>query len=166
MDKGEFPLKIFGNVRRHIPHGLFIKATGVVPPPPPYVIAATEFSTVEQLSVSYNATDGPSSISELFMIAAGGLTPDAGNIVVTPSSNIEFWDGSAWTSSPSNIAYTDSGISTSIIYGVRLVAGLNAGTYSETLTLSAGDAPDWVIEVTGTVVGVPEERMYDYYHFV
>lgn len=128
------------------------RSFGITPPAPPFVIAATDTQIVTTITgLTYEQGDGPSQDSILFRIWADGLTAGPGNITVTPSTNLEFWDGSSWSGSAVLIPYIGDGIFTAIIYKVRLKAGLSVNEYNETLTLSGPGATDFVIDVTGDV---------------
>lgn len=129
-------------------------AAGLVPPPPPYIIAARGNSVVtEILGLDYEDGLGPSNPSVAFRVQASGLTPAAGNITMTPPADFEISanSGSSWTSTPILIAYTGGGVTTAQVYMVRLKAGLVIDSYSETLTLSGANAPDWNVTTEGDV---------------
>jgi hypothetical protein len=130
---------------------------GIVPPPPPYIIATSTSQIINSISgLFYIEGFGPSNESGLFRIQSEGLTPSIGNITITPSSNVEFFNGSVWQSTPFNLPYTGSSITTSLIYKVRIKAGLPHANYNETLTLSGGDAADFIISIHGSVILVQE----------
>lgn len=125
-------------------------------PPPPYIVPYRGVSVVTSISgLTYQEGEGPSNESFTFQILASGLTPASGNITVTPSSNIEVWNGSAWTATAFNIAYTGGSLSTTAIYKVRLKSGLTPGTKTDTLSLSGADAPTFDIDVYGQVTMYP-----------
>ncbi len=113
----------------------------------PFVYASTDNIT----GLVYDFSYGPSQDSALFSITGVGLSPAAGNVTVTPSSNIEVWNGASWLSIPFTIAYSGAALSTASIYKVRLKAGLAVSSYSETLTLTGGSAMPYVVAVSGVV---------------
>ncbi len=114
---------------------------------PPYVVPSVPAIS----GLVYEVGNGPSAGSSTFRILAAGLKPASGNITVTPSANIEVYDGSTWQSAPFTVAYTLGSIITPSIYRVRLIAGLPVAGYTETVTFSAGNAPNYVMPVTGAV---------------
>jgi len=121
-------------------------------PAPPYLIAFDNSVLRLIIGLDYQQGLGPSAASQNFQILGDGLTPAAGNITVTPSSNIEVFDGTIWRSTSFSIVYTGGSLTTGLIYAVRLKAGLPRGDYfSETLTLSGGVASPFVIQVFGEV---------------
>lgn len=121
-------------------------------PPPPYIVAFRINTVLEEVSApGYDQGDGPGAESETFQILAEGLFPDAGNATVTPGTSIEVWNGTAWTGSPFTIPYTSGTLTTSQVYKVRLKAGLVEGNIDDTLTLSAANAQDFIMSVTGTI---------------
>ena len=106
--------------------------------------------------LSYAFGSGPSNESATFKIAGTNFTNSTGNITVTPSSNIEIFDGATWQATAFILPFTASTISTSQIYKVRLKAGLAIATYaSELVTISGGGATNATISVSGNVVAVP-----------
>jgi len=111
-------------------------------------------NTYSAFVYSYIQGNGPSLQSNTFSILGSSLSPTSGNIIVTPSTNFEVYDGSTWQSSAFNIAYTGGTISTSSIYRIRLKAGLTANTYSENITINGGGASS-TIPVTGSVLSAP-----------
>lgn len=125
-------------------------------PPPPYIVPYRGVSVVTTISgLTYLEGEGPSNESFTFQILASGLTPASGNVTVTPSANLEVWNGSAWTASSFNIPYTSGALTTSSIYKVRLKSGLSPGTKTDTLSLSGADAPTFDIDVYGQVIMYP-----------
>lgn len=116
------------------------------------------FSSVASISgISYQQPFGPSSASSpAFSFSGIELFPAAGNLTVTPSSNIEIYDGTTWQSSAFTVAYVGGNLFTSAIYQVRLKAGLSSSSYpSESVTISGGGAISLVITVSGTVTARP-----------
>lgn len=119
-------------------------------PPPPYII----FSRNSITGLNYKIGLGASSPSVQIKILADGLIPSSGNITVTPSTNVEVYDGLVWQSVPFTVPYTLGIASTPNIYQVRLKAGLAIGSYHESVTLSGANAADFVLDVTGVVAAL------------
>lgn len=137
------PLQLFG---------FYDVGGGIIPPPPPYIIAANNTTILTELSgMTYEEGEGPSNDSILFRIQAAGLTPSAGDIVVTPPTDFEIFDGTNWVDIPFNIPYSSGALYTEVIYKARLKSGLGNNNYSQTLIISGADAPDWNITLTGSV---------------
>ena len=106
--------------------------------------------------LSYVFGSGPSNESATFKIAGTNFTTATGNITVTPSSNIEIFDGTSWQATAFTVPFTANAISTLQVYKVRLKTGLAIATYaSELVTVSGGGATNATISVSGNVVGVP-----------
>lgn len=131
---------------------------GLIPPPPPYLIACTNFLIVNSFSLSYEEGSGPSAPSLNFKLQGEGLDPEADFITVTPSANIEVWNHGtmSYTLAPFEVAYDDFAILTLLVYNGRLKSGLSANTYNETLTLSGGNVTPFVISITATVTPVSQ----------
>ena len=99
--------------------------------------------------LNYIEGSGPSS-SQSFTIDASNLTPVADNLVISASSNIEVSLDDTTFSSSINLPYTASTISSQTVY-VRLISGLLANSYSDTVTISGGGASDASVSVSGNV---------------
>jgi hypothetical protein len=106
--------------------------------------------------LTYYLGSGPSNESSTFRIGGTNLTTASGNLTVTPSSNIEVYDGTTWQAAAFTVPYTSFNITTSFIYKVRLKAGLAIASYaSEYVVVSGGGAPLTSLMVSGSVVGMP-----------
>ncbi len=128
---------------------------------PPYI--RTSVYSISGLTYDSTGVPVPSSA---FSIIARGLIPASGNITVTPSSNIEVYDGSAWNQAPFTVAYSGGGLTSQSIYQVRLANGLTPGSYTESVVFSGANASNYTLPVTGAVSAVSNDvAIYEYYHY-
>ena len=104
--------------------------------------------TPNPVTLGYNLGSGPS--SQTVTVNASSLDPAAGNITVTSSNTAITLSSGASFSNSITLPYTNSGL-TSTTFVTQLVAGLTAGTYSTTLSLSGGGAT-LNLPVTGTII--------------
>ncbi|MFB9090632.1 lamin tail domain-containing protein, partial [Flavobacterium paronense] len=104
--------------------------------------------------LTYVEGSGPSAESGTFSITASDLSPASGNITLTPSSNIEVYDGSAWQSTAFTVGYSGGVLSTTSIYKVRLKAGLTAGSFSSESVGLSGGGTSATVNVSGSVTSL------------
>lgn len=100
---------------------------------------------------SYAINNGPSA-SQSYALSGSSLTPAAGNITVTPSTNYEVsLNNTSFSSTAVTVPYTGGTLAATNIY-VRLKAGLPAGNYNgEVITNAGGGATTANVTVSGTV---------------
>lgn len=106
-------------------------------------------STNSLSGFTYVEEDGPSA-SQSLTISAENLTPVSGNVSVNASANFEVSSDNSNFSQSILIAYTDGELESTTVY-VRLVSGLSADTFSGSLTISAADASDANVSLSGSV---------------
>lgn len=127
-------------------------------PPPPYLVVSNGTTLISTITgLGFTAGDTPPE-SGLFGIFGDGLIPATGNITITSSSsNLQFWNGTTWQSTPLTFPYTGSAVSTPITGKVRINPSATANTYNETLTISttAGNVSSWVVNCSGVVAPAP-----------
>lgn len=103
---------------------------------------------------SYNFGSGPSA-TDTFMISGQDLSPANGHLGIKASSNFEISESPSGPFSDSiALSYSGSILSETIIY-VRMIAGLNLGNYSGTVTASGGASSSKMISLSGVVTKGP-----------
>jgi hypothetical protein len=101
--------------------------------------------------LNYNLGSGPST-SQSFVLSGSNLT---GNITGTAITNFEFsLDNTTFNPFPGSITAFAGNVPPTTLY-VRLIAGLAAGTYNDTLTLSSPGATAVEIIFSGAVIPPP-----------
>lgn len=105
--------------------------------------------------LNYNLGSGPST-AQSFTVSGTNLQSGGGTITVTAPSNFEVSTTSATTGfGPSaNLTYTGTGTFAANTVWVRLISGLSAGAYTQSVTLSGGKASN-TVSVSGNVVPPP-----------
>lgn len=100
---------------------------------------------------SYLLGSGPSA-SQSYSLSGSGLTPAADSITVSVSANYEVSLDNSTFSSSLKVPYSGGSLSATNIY-VRLAAGLNAGSYLETVSNSGGGVSSPVnVSLSGSVI--------------
>lgn len=110
----------------------------------------TLVSATTLTGLTYDKGNGPS-VEKIFTVSANVLSSD---VTVTPSANIQISkaSGTGFVSTPIILTQNAGSLATTIIY-VRLKAGLNFGSYNESVTVTATDAVTKTISCPSTVVG-------------
>ena len=111
--------------------------------------ASLSTSTNSLSGFTYVEGQGPSA-SQSLTISAENLTPVSGNVSVNASANFEVSSDNSNFSQSIQIAYTDGELESTTVY-VRLVSGLSVDTFSGSLTISAADATDANVSLSGSV---------------
>lgn len=104
---------------------------------------------------AYTQGAGPS-VSQTYTLSGTNLSPTAGNLTVTGSTNYEVSSDNSTFSGSFNVAYTGGALANTTVY-VRLKAGLTAGNYnSETIANSGGGATTQNVTCSGMVAPPPQ----------
>lgn len=98
---------------------------------------------------TYLVGAGPSAV-QTTSISGSNLNPASGVVTVTAPTNYEVSLNGTTFGSSINFNYTGGTLAASTIH-VRLKAGLAAGSYSETLTITGGGAPNLSVSLAGSV---------------
>jgi hypothetical protein len=99
--------------------------------------------------INYTQGSGPSATS-VYALTGTALTPGSGNITINiPSGYEASSDGTTWNETSMTVAYTGGALASTNI-SVRLKAGLSAGTFNSTMSISGGGASTSV-SLFGTV---------------
>jgi len=107
-------------------------------------------STSTLTGLNYNRSSGPS--AEQIVSVAGSLLTSG--ITLTPTANLQIskTSGSGFVSTPITLTQNAGSVSSTNIY-VRLKAGLNGGTYSDSIIASSTNFPTKKVMCSGTVTG-------------
>lgn len=99
--------------------------------------------------INYTQGSGPSATS-VYALTGSALSPASGNITINiPSGYEASSDGTTWNETSMIVAYTGAALASTNI-SVRLKAGLSAGTFNGTMSISGGGASTSV-SLFGTV---------------
>lgn len=109
---------------------------------------AINASTVVITNLDYDKGSGPSA-EQSFTVSGTSLVS---NITLTPSVNIQLskTSGAGFTNTPITLTQSGGSVNTTTIY-VRLKAGLNFATYSDSIVLSSTNATSKNVYCSGTV---------------
>jgi len=107
-------------------------------------------STSTLTGLNYNRGSGPST-EQIVSVAGSLLTSD---ITLTPTANFQIskTSGSGFVSTPITLTQNAGNVSSTNIY-VRLKAGLNGGTYSDSIIASSTNIPSRKVMCSGIVTG-------------
>ncbi len=95
---------------------------------------------------------GTASATQTYQLNASNLSPAAGNIAVSITSNLEIsTDGISFGAGPLNVPYTGGALSSYPLY-FRVKSTAAQGVLAESITHSGGGATNAVVNVTGGVV--------------
>jgi autotransporter-associated beta strand protein len=129
--------------------GAAILNTGEIVPIPSPIIA---LSTTTLTGFNYVQNNGPSG-EQTYNLSAQFLSPAAGNVIVTASTNYEIslTSGAGFVSTTLTVPYASSTLAATPIY-VRLKAGLSTANYNaETISNAGGAAVTQNVTVSGNV---------------
>lgn len=112
------------------------------------VVPAIYTSKVTLSNLDYDKGSGPSA-EQSFTVNGSNLKA---NIVIAPSSNIQVskTSGAAFSNAPITLTQTDGVVANTTIY-VRLKAGLNFSTYSDSIVITSTNANIKKVYCSGTV---------------
>jgi len=116
--------------------------------------AATALISASPGSLNFTTTFGVASSVISYNLSGSTLSPAAGNITVTPGTNVEISlsSGGPFITGPASLTvpYTGSTLGATAVF-VRITATAPQGVFTGIVTNSGGSAPDVIVNINGGV---------------
>ncbi|MDA3930653.1 MAG: lamin tail domain-containing protein [Prolixibacteraceae bacterium] len=117
--------------------------TGIGAPSPTITVSLSSLT-----NMGYLVTTGPGS-SKFFMVSGSILSND---IIITPSSQFEISiDDATWRTTPITLNQVGGNVVNKTIY-VRMISGLNLGTYSNNIIITTTGGSTKTVSCSGNVI--------------